>query len=442
MPPNNQNRDREGTVLSHPLSRFVLLAFLAAIILFLRNPAYLDHPRFFAEDGLVFFQEQVTVGSKAILHPYAGYLDIVPRLLAQLDSLLPVRDIPFFYALESILIAGSCCSVFVFDNFQAVLPSGLLRGLLCLLTAAAFPEEEIVANLTNLQWFLVLAAVPLTILPVFSRSMFRRALLLLLALVISLSAPLTIVLIPLLLWRTFRTRRLESFDIGLLAGTAIEWIVIALHSASGPVPLHSFHAIDNLAFSSLVAFANQIVASSLIGSRRTYMFFLEGYKAIGLLLLVAFTCWQAVLYTKGSLRYKQLVRPMLWLIFASVLLANVREMGAVFTAIGSVQPFGAHRYFLLSCWCFAFLLIWALENAKPGWPAWKKAALIAAIFLYGATGNFPLANHTAPSWGQFAPQVASWEADRRAGREHPAVSIPIDPPGWLIQLPQLSRRTL
>lgn len=426
---------------SHSLIRFTTIACLCAFILFLRNPGYLNHARFFGEDGAVFFRDQILWGVSALLHTSAGYLHIVPRLLAQLDGAVPVRAAPFSYALESILIGGFCCATFALDNFRAILASDSLRALLCLLAAAAFPAEEIVGTLTNLQWFLILAATPFAIAPPSARHRVQQILFVLLSLLISLSAPLTIVLIPLLFLRAFRTRRLAPFDLGLLAGTIIEWIVIALHGAAASPVLHSKQGIDHLVFSILVAFANQIVAFMLLGGTKTYLLFIRGYKSIGLLFLVAFTCWQTVLYVKGSPRYRALVRVMLWLIFSSVLLADVRQMAEVFTQVTSAQPFGAHRYFLLGCWCFAFLLIWGLDNVKPQWPASAKAAVIALILLYGASGNFLLAKRSAPSWGSLAPQIESWKADRRMGHEHAPVSAPIDPPGWAVELPSLGARS-
>jgi hypothetical protein len=74
----------------------------------------------------------------------------VPRLLAQFNSALPLRALPFAAALESILIAGSCCALFALD-FRTILRSDALRIVLCIFTAAALPEEELVGNLTNLQ---------------------------------------------------------------------------------------------------------------------------------------------------------------------------------------------------------------------------------------------------------------------------------------------------
>jgi hypothetical protein len=55
-----------------------------------------------------------------------------------------------------------------------------------------------------------------------------------LALLISLSAPLAIVLAPIILLRVVRDRRIELFDTGLLAGTIIEWTIIALHWSAKP----------------------------------------------------------------------------------------------------------------------------------------------------------------------------------------------------------------
>ncbi len=420
--------------------RFAALAFLAALLLFLRSPSYLTHARFYAEDGVVFFYQQVTLGWQAFLHPSAGYLHVVPRLLAQLDALLPVRTEPFDYALESIVIAGVCCSIFALDHFRSIVRSDVLRIVLCLMAAAAFPEEEMVGNIANLQWFLTLAAVPLTLAPVQCRRMSCRALLVMAALLIALSAPLTIVLLPVIFVRTLRDRQFAAFDVALLAGTTVEWSVIAFHWTSHPGTGNFVHSILQMAFSVVVAVANQIIACCLIGDRNLLAVFQHGNPALGLLLLVGFVCVEAVLYRKGSSQFRAQVAFLWFLIAASVCLAMARGMAPIYAQINGLQPVGAHRYFLLGCWCFALLLILAADEFVRVWPAWKQPSAIIVVFLFGAIGNFHFfVQHTAPRWGGFAPEVQAWEADEHSGRAHAAISVPIDPQGWVIALPKLER---
>ncbi len=219
-------RLKHRPALSSPLSsRLLKIALLLCIfgILFLREPKCISHPEFYADDGTTFFRQQLLLGIHAIFETSAQYLHIVSRLLALLATAFPTSSAPLVYAIEAILVAGLCCWAFVLDEFRPVLRSDTLRAILCLLPALAFPAQELVGDIANLQWFLTMIAVPLALVPSRLRAPGSRVLWLLLGLLISLSGPLTIVLIPVIAVYAFRQRRITDFQIGIVCGTLIEW---------------------------------------------------------------------------------------------------------------------------------------------------------------------------------------------------------------------------
>ncbi len=192
-----------------------------------------------------------------------------------------------------------------------------------------------------------------------------------------------------------------------------------------------------MVFSTIVAFTNQIEMFCLLGRPLTKIVYDNAYGGVSLVLLLTFVSFTIVLYMRGSHEYRAKVRLMMWLIISSVVLAMLRGMDAVYPSMSSVQPWGAHRYFFMGCWCFAFLILLATEYFKPAWPEWEHGTLAVAIFLLGGIGNFRLAPHAITDWKKHAPEVEAWQADRKAGREHPEVIIPISPAGWAIHLPKL-----
>lgn len=112
-----------------------------------------------AEDGGIFLRERIALGPvDSLLHPYAGYLHLVPRLLVDLGWAMPVAD----YAL--VLSAGSCAVVgvlagAVFVCARDVVPSWPFRLLLALLPALLpLAPYEISGNAANLHWFMLFAA--------------------------------------------------------------------------------------------------------------------------------------------------------------------------------------------------------------------------------------------------------------------------------------------
>lgn len=417
------------------------LLLLIYLILFLREPKCFTQPQFFADDATTFFVQQLLHGPRAIFYTSAQYLHIVPRLLALADAGLPIAWIPLVYAAEANLVAALCCWAFSLEEFRPILRSDALRVVLCLLTAMAFPAQELVGDITNLQWFLTMIAVPLTLLPPGSQRKSIRYLLLALGLGISLSGPLTLVLLPVVLVYALRRRAVTSFQIGLTSGTIIEWVVIARHWAQhSGTHFNDFGAVSKFVFAVFVSFTNQIAMFSVLGRPITKSVYDYAYKGVSLTFLLAVTCSLVALYMRGGREYREKTRVMLWIIFSAIALALFRGMAVVYTDMSSVQPWGAHRYFFAGCWCFAFLILFSIEHFKPAWPAYRQCVLAVAFFALGIYGNFRLTPHDKALWAKYVPEVQDWEAARNTGREHPEVVIPVNPPGWALHLPELDKR--
>jgi hypothetical protein len=77
---------------------------LAGVLLILRYPDWFLRPRLWAEDLPVFFVGARFDGTSAILAPYAGYIHLIPRLLAWLGAGLDPSRIPVFYLYSSLAI--------------------------------------------------------------------------------------------------------------------------------------------------------------------------------------------------------------------------------------------------------------------------------------------------------------------------------------------------
>jgi hypothetical protein len=438
-----QEAERNSTQAEARRRRLLKVALLLCIfgLLFLRDPKCITQPSFYAEDGNVLYREEVVMGPAAVWQTTVRYLIIAPRLLALIGAALPAAVSPVAFAIESILVAGVCCWAFSLEHFRVLLRSDALRTTLCLVAACGLPEQEVIGHLADVQWFLMLIAAPLTLAIPEVRRIASRVLLACLGLLISLSGPATILLVPLIGLRAVRTRRLDDFSMGIMAGTVLEWVIIARHWHTGVAHAGIVDAANSLVFSTLVAFANQIVLLCLAGRPVTQRIWTHDYGGFSLMAVVAFVWLLVLLYRAGTREYKNKARIMIYLIFSSLVVAMLRGMEATYPKMSSVQPFGAHRYFLLACWSFAFLLLAAIADRKAAWPAQKQVALAVVIFLFGAIGNFRIFSHSIPGWQKkYAPEIQAWQADRRAGREHAEVVVPISPPGWVIELPQLAQK--
>jgi hypothetical protein len=106
-----------------------ILAVLAAAVAMLLRVAHIPvWDLVYAEDNGVFL-----VGALAhpwdLLAPFGGYLELVPRILGQIVSLLPVWDAARVYAVSGALIAA-LCALFTYHASEGYIWSPWLRAML------------------------------------------------------------------------------------------------------------------------------------------------------------------------------------------------------------------------------------------------------------------------------------------------------------------------
>jgi len=170
----------------------------------------------YAEDGTVFLADAYRESTlDAIATPYAGYLHLVPRMLAEVVSTLPVSAAASGLAISAALVTG-LLAVLVYYASGTSLTSPWARILAsAVVVLVPVGQEEIPNSIANLHWpmlyalFWVLLWEP-------SRRWVRAPIVLL----IVLSDILTVVFLPLALWRWWKKRdhlTLAAFGVGLAA---------------------------------------------------------------------------------------------------------------------------------------------------------------------------------------------------------------------------------
>ncbi|MBT2503095.1 hypothetical protein [Curtobacterium sp. ISL-83] len=112
-----------------------------------------------AEDGGVFMRERIALGPVAsLLHPYAGYLHLLPRLIVDLAWALPVVDYARVVTTASCLVVGVVSGA-VFLLARDVVPSPPIRVVLAAIPAVLpLMPYEIGGNTANLHWFMLFTA--------------------------------------------------------------------------------------------------------------------------------------------------------------------------------------------------------------------------------------------------------------------------------------------
>src|SRR4028118_535532 len=123
-----------------------------SLLLWVRKPDSFHNPQFWAEDGSIFFGQQVQLGARAHLEPYAGYFNAVPRLVASLTALLPHRHAPALYNAAALLVLLALA-------WKLYSPRLGLRWPLPFALAVVLvphPGGEVFVCLANVQWILAL----------------------------------------------------------------------------------------------------------------------------------------------------------------------------------------------------------------------------------------------------------------------------------------------
>jgi hypothetical protein len=411
---------------------------LCLLLLFARRPSTLTRPQFWAEDGTVFFRDQLMLGFGALSQPYAGYLHLISRLIAEIAGAFPAHWAPLCYGLGALLVAAFCCSEFAEPKYRIFLGSDILRLVLCMAMAAAFPSYELVGNLANLQWFILVAAIPFALAPAPSMRHPVKGLYFLLGVLLGLSAPALLILIPVLFLKRGRSR-FSPLPIGLVAGLLLQLVVFS--RGAGVNRPHSWQLLGEIVKTTLVALSNQVILPSLIGQRHAFSLATKGPHYAAPLVLLAFACFLIALYIslRPSDRWKLLAA--LWLILSSLALSLAAREGvrSLLSNFSHAIRFGADRYFFCGCCLFAYCL--ALAASHWGRKALavnpKNAALFALVFALSGIVNVKIGPLRDLHWAIYAPQIDAWSQSRRHGLPHPPVSVPVNPDPWTLDLPAL-----
>jgi hypothetical protein len=192
---------------------FPILAFLT----FVRRKDALLSPQFWAEDGLIFYLQAFETGQlKTIFAPYAGYLHLLPRLVAGVSTHLPLAYAPLLFNSVALLIQVLPLGYILSDRFDSITIDLRLKLLLASLYVLVPPCFEIHVVLANSQWHLA----PLVCLILMSkapRSYAGKLLDYLIIAVSSLTGPFTAFLVPAMYLLAYKRRVRHFYIISAIA---------------------------------------------------------------------------------------------------------------------------------------------------------------------------------------------------------------------------------
>jgi hypothetical protein len=148
------------------VARYLGLVSVLALVVFARRPDSILRPQFWAEDGTVFFYEQLTLGFWAALcRPYGGFPFLVQRLVAAFAAFLPTVAIPLAYNASAIAVTASTMATFALPRFRHLVQRDSVRVAFCVATVCIPAGQELLATPTTVGYFLAIWLVFLSVMP-------------------------------------------------------------------------------------------------------------------------------------------------------------------------------------------------------------------------------------------------------------------------------------
>ena len=213
--------------------RLPVMALIFGILL-VRGHGRLIHAELWAEDGSIFLRDALQAPLSSVLMPYAGYLQVVTRMLALGVSFLPLEWIPHAIVLASYGLFSAIVSAIVGEEYAWLIPTRRARVLCAVLLCFAPGLNEILGNMTNVHWLLFFW---LCLLSLRGWSFAYRGIHFAGAGIAAFSTPCGLLLIPvfahraLAAFRKGRGRRLVLQDValaGLLAASLLPFLAYVL----------------------------------------------------------------------------------------------------------------------------------------------------------------------------------------------------------------------
>jgi hypothetical protein len=376
---------------------------LSIALLWARRPLQFRRPQLWAEDGPIFFQQAYLDATGSLVTRYFGYHHLVPRLVAFVARAVPIAWVPAIYALAS----GTLTIALVAYALSRRMPfSPSIRVALALAAIAAPVATEVFLNLTNVQWFLALGLLLLGI-SVSPRTRLQRVFDISLLLVAGLTGPFALLFVPCFAIRWWARRDGHSVVLLalLVACAGIQFRPFGLEllrARAGAPTAHAAHLLDFIPV--LGGRVYSILLGFLPAPSRSLMVVAFLFALAGAALVVA------------RIVHRRAVEAMMVLLGGAAVLGSAC---AAFQSNPGALASGGDRYFYLP----TVTILWAalLATRPPSRISLLLLILAAASFIGLAVR------------GEKMPDLHWSEASRCIGVRVPCI-VPINPPGWQIEL--------
>lgn len=232
------SQSRNSEFLKYSFRTHLGLIALLVLVLFLKNAPLFLAGQFVGEDSFYFYETAYNQPwYLAVTTPYAGYLHVLPMLLAELLWNLPFSILPWSNHIVALFLCVGALSWFYTPFCRSLIESDNVRaGVVCFL--ALMPFQPNLGMLLGLHWY-VAFTVGLILLGELPRRHFGTISISVFAVLSAWSSPSTIVLIPIAVirWWLLRSDRRRILPMSFLIASlsyllAILWLFKPMSSQS------------------------------------------------------------------------------------------------------------------------------------------------------------------------------------------------------------------
>lgn len=362
------------------------------------------NPQFWAEDGTVFFLGQYEFGVSALFKDYAGYLHLVPRVIALFaDSFFPYSLIPTVYNYSSLLVTLFVVLSIFSPRFE------LNNKPLAALAIVLIPHygNEIFLNITNLQWILsiLLIVVLLKRNPASKYGSLTLQYLLDISIIIicGLTGPFIVFLLPLFGYKYFQVKKKYNLLIAVIVSiiTLIQLSFITSNAASSPKINFSLETYSQI-------IGHKFWGSFLLGHKIAYN---QNHYVLSCMYLV-------VIFLLFWLAYRQ--KNIYIFFFLSINFIFILATFYKFISNPEILtiPSNGPRYFYIPY----LMLTWSLIAWQGKYAQWKNIFLLL-ILISSFKNEFRSQAFIDYNWQSYSDRI-----------DQENLAIPINPEGWSIDV--------
>lgn len=368
----------------------------------------MSDPALFAEDGQIFLAEAHNNGVSAVLAPYAGYLHLIPRLIAAVLEPLPVTSAPIAYLWAAVLVHLVFLTPALSARLAWLLPSPVLRGGLFASLCLMAPLWEPYGNIANLIFVAGLSLLLLILSTDPARWIGRGAELLGVGL-IGLSGPLIVLFLPFFGWRWWRNERSRHSALAVAVASVCAAVQVAIYLSSE----RSTPGGGTLVL--LAKTAGERVGGSWLFGDADFLF-----GTPHPMLTAAAYAWFALVVASTVLWLPKVALP-LWLLCAILLYSAVNAYGP--SMVSSSQAFQRH---ILVPVAICIVLLWAVVGAHGRSIPGAVALLCLLVGGWGVVHDF------APDPYPLRPDLGPLRLCVETGTDtcHQEIFLP----GWSVDL--------